>query len=127
MHGLRLELIPFTLGICRFPSGKGIPQWATSAVFFSATGTSDELSVVCPEASIPDKVVCSRGWRALKVEGPLDFSEVGVLAALAEPLAGAGIPIFVVSTYDTDILLVRSADLEAAVHCLEIAGHRISV
>ena len=127
MHAQHLELMPCTLGICRLASGTDIPPWVTAAAFFSATATADELSVVYPEASIPDEVVCSRGWRALKVKGPLDFSEVGVLVALAVPLADAGIPIFAVSTYDTDILLVRSADLEAAVDRLEVAGHRIRV
>ncbi len=121
----RLEVLSSTLGICRLETGRAVPRWATETGFFSVTGTSDEVSVVCPEASIPAGVVCSRGWRALKVIGPLNFSEVGVLAALAEPLARAGISIFVISTYDTDILLVRTGDLKRAAAVLEEAGHRV--
>jgi hypothetical protein len=102
----RLEVISSPLGICRLDAGQAVPRWATEAAFFSVTGTSDEVSVVCPESSIPGGVACSLGWRALKVKGTLDFSEVGVLSALAEPLARAKISIFVVSTYDTDILMV---------------------
>lgn len=122
-----LEVLSSTLGICRLEAGQAVPRWATDTAFFSVTATSDEVSVVCPESSIPDGVVCSLGWRALKVKGALDFSEVGVLAALAEPLARAKISIFVVSTYDTDILMVRSSDLSKTVSVLEKAGHRVDV
>ena len=59
------------------------------------------------------------------VRGPLDLSLTGVLASLAAPLAGAGIGLFAVSTYDTDYLLVREVDLDRAVHTLQQAGHRI--
>ncbi len=121
-----LEILSPTLGICRLKAGSLLPKWAAGETFFSLTGTAEGLSVVCPEASIPDGVDCSRGWRAMKVAGPLAFSEIGVLAELARPLAAAGISIFVVSTYDTDILLVRSGDLEAAAAVLEGAGHRVS-
>ncbi|MGD8366450.1 MAG: ACT domain-containing protein [Desulfobacterales bacterium] len=125
MTGHRLEVMSSTMGICRLEAGQTVPRWAARAGFFSITATSDEVSVVCPEPSIPEGVVCSRGWRALKVKGPLDFSKVGVLAALAGPLARAKISIFVISTYDTDILMVRSADLHKAVDVLVEAGHRV--
>ncbi|MCF8052242.1 MAG: ACT domain-containing protein [Desulfobacterales bacterium] len=127
MAARHLDLLPEPMGICRLDSGRPIPAWATKAGFYSITGTSEELSVVCPEASIPDGVVCSRGWRLFRVKGPLDFSETGVLASLAGPLGRAGISIFVVSTYDTDMLLVRSEQLEAAVDVLRTAGHRVSI
>ena len=61
----------------------------------------------------------------LKVEGPLDFSQTGVLAALAAPLARVRLSIFVISTYDTDYLLVKRADLENAAAALVAQGHRI--
>ncbi len=65
----------------------------------------------------------SRGWRCLRVEGPLDFALVGMLASLASPLAAAGISIFAVSTYDTDYLLVREGDVPAALQALHGTGH----
>lgn len=62
------------------------------------------------------------GWRCLKVEGPLAFEMTGVLAAISAPLAHAEIAIFVVSTYDTDYLLVKAADLDRACTTLRDEG-----
>ena len=63
------------------------------------------------------------GWRALRVAGQLDLTETGVLASLAAPLAEAGVPIFAISTHDTDYLLVKDEKLEDAVAALTAAGH----
>lgn len=63
------------------------------------------------------------GWRALQVEGPLDFSLTGILASLATPLSGAGISIFAISTYDTDYLLVKEVHLDRARKVLEALGY----
>ena len=75
--------------------------------FFSITQTDDELSVVCDQSVVPSHVQKTDHWKAFKVEGPLDFSQVGILSSLATPLAENNIPIFVISTYDTDYLLVQ--------------------
>ena len=125
MRKLTLSLLPETLGICRLPADAPIPAWATAASFFAITRTSEELSVIAPQPAVPQDVQCSRGWRALKVEGPLDFSVVGVVASLAAPLAAADIPIFVISTYDTDYLLVSGEHLDHAVGVLAAAGHGV--
>jgi hypothetical protein len=61
----------------------------------------------------------------LKLRGPFELTEVGVLAAITEPLADAGISIFVISTFDTDYLLVQATQLLAAILALETAGHVI--
>jgi hypothetical protein len=53
------------------------------------------------------------------------LSEIGVLAALAMPLAEAKISLFAISTFDTDYLLVTSETLPAATAALERAGHTI--
>lgn len=89
------------------------------------TRTPEELSVVCSEEHVPEGVEAERGWRAFGLEGPLDFSIVGVLASVASPLAAAGISIFAVSTYDTDYVLVKGALLETATAALRKAGHEV--
>jgi hypothetical protein len=94
--------------------------------FFSVTRTPAELSAVCDVAALPPGVRAEAPWSMLAVRGPLDFNITGVLAGLATPLATAGISIFAVSTYDTDYVLVRSDDLDAAVLALREAGHNIS-
>jgi hypothetical protein len=74
---------------------------------------------------VPADVKQEGGWRCLKVEGPLDLSSTGVLASLLQPLAEAGVPIFAIPTYDTDYVLVREVQLEAAITALRQAGHHV--
>lgn len=55
----------------------------------------------------------------------MDFSMIGVVASLVTPLAEAGISVFVVSTFDTDYLLVKADDLARATAALRAAGHDV--
>ena len=80
---------------------------------------------MCAERNVPPSVQCEKGWRRLKVAGPLDLSLTGVLASLAVPLAEARIALFAVSTYDTDYLLVKEAEVESAVAVLRQDGHTV--
>jgi hypothetical protein len=89
------------------------------------TRTQDELSIVCAQASVPPEVQSVGGWQALQIQGPLDFGLVGVLTAVANPLAVAEVSIFAVSTYDTDYFLVRTLDLPQATRALRVAGHSV--
>ena len=89
------------------------------------TRTAEELSIVVPQERVPDGAVSERDFRGLKLEGPFDFSQVGVLASVLDPLAEAGISIFAVSTYDTDYVLVKASHLEQALEMLRRAGHEI--
>lgn len=122
---LDLILIPGELAVCRLPAGSPAPAWAIGGSFTAVTWTRDETSVVCGAASVPDGVQAEAGWRAIKVAGPLEFALTGVLLSIAEPLARAEIPIFAASTYDTDYVLVREADLAAAISALAAEGHRV--
>ena len=120
-----LTVLPGRFAVCRLDAQAAVPDWAFSGDFFSVTRTIDELSIVCSEAGVPEGVLCERGWACLKVEGPLDFSLTGVLASLTQPLAEAGISLFVLSTYNTDYLLVKARDLDRAVAVLAEAEHTI--
>jgi uncharacterized protein len=122
---LTVSILPERLAICQLPAAAPIPAWATAEPFFSISRTADELSIVCPETQLPAEGEASRGWRALKLQGPFDFELVGILLRLAEPLAAAGISIFPVGTYETDYVLVREAALATAVTVLRQAGHTI--
>lgn len=118
-----LSVLPGRFAVCRLGPQAVLPLWACQGDVFSITRTPDELSVVCPEQDVPGDVVCEKGWACLQVEGPLDFSMTGVLASLAQPLAEAGIALFVISTYDTDYLLVKAHVLVDSVAVLTQAAH----
>ena len=121
-----LELLSGRLSICRLDASAPLPDWvATARGFTSVTRTLDELSIVCPEDAIPAGVPSEEGWRIFKIRGPLDFALTGVLASVAEPLAHAGIAIFAISTFDTDYVMVKESDSEAAAQALRAAGHRV--
>jgi len=111
--------------IAKFARDAEIPAWAAGSPFFSVTRTPEELSIVTGEASVPAGLDASRGWRMLKVHGPFAFDETGVVSALASPLARVGVGIFVISTFDTDYLLVQQEEIPVAVETLEHAGHKI--
>ncbi len=125
MEGLSLAILPDVLAICRVPSDTPLAEVPTEGRFWSATRTQDELSIVIPDDQVPQDWQAERGWRCLQVRGKLDFEVTGVLSALAAPLAFAGISIFVVSTFDTDYILVREPDLNRACEVLSAHGHTV--
>jgi len=84
-----------------------------------------ERSALLPEEEIPPGVTAERGWRWLRVAGPFDFEAVGIIAPIASALAGARVPIFVLSTFDTDHVLVKERDLERAIAALRGAGYDV--
>ena len=122
---MQLDLIPHRLGIARLKPGSRFPTPGSDTAWLSVTWTQDELSVVTAEDELPDAEAIERGWRGFRVRGPLAFDEVGILATLANTLSEAGVPIFALSTYNTDYVLVKENDLERAVQALENAGHEI--
>jgi uncharacterized protein len=123
---LRFFLLAGHMSICRLDATSMVPDWAVEGGFFSVTRTDDELSVVCPEKVVPDEARSEGGWRVLKLEGPFEFSEVGVLASVAAPLAEAGVGIFVVSTFDTDYVLVKEEQLQPTMAALRWQGHEVA-
>lgn len=126
-HSLSLRVIQATLAIVRLPPGSDLPWWAEeSGEFLSLVRTPDETSVVCDARLVPESVRAERGYRGLRVEGTVPFEATGLLASLAVPLANAGVPIFVVSTYETDYVFVRDVVLEQAIDVLRGAGHSVA-
>ncbi|HYL10787.1 MAG TPA: ACT domain-containing protein [Candidatus Acidoferrales bacterium] len=122
---LELSVLPGRFAVCRLAPSSPVPAWLPAHGFVSVTRTADELSIVCEESRVPAGVKMQAGWVGLALRGPVEFSEVGVLASLAEPLAKAGIGIFVISTFDTDYLLVAQENLDRAAAALTAAGHTI--
>lgn len=122
---LDLSLVAGDLAVCRLDPDEEIPAWVAGGDLWCVSRTPDELSLVCAFDQVPPEVKSEGPWRAFRVQGPLDFSLTGILAALTAPLAEAGIPIFALSTFDTDYLLVKADRLEAAALALRDAGHRI--
>ena len=121
---------PEQLVVCQLPRDALVPGWALGDEFSSVTRTSEELSIVCNESDIPagigKDIRIETGWIALQLEGPFPFSMTGVLASFLDPLAAAHVPLFAVSTFHTDYILIKRDHLDAALRALGDAGHRLS-
>jgi hypothetical protein len=124
---MRLTVVEGEFGVARLGPNDPAPDWAVQGAVSSITRTAEELSMVCAAEAIPAGVRAKRGWRCLRAVGRLDFSTTGILASISDPLAAAKISIFVISTYDTDYVLVPGQALATAVECLRAAGHEVSV
>lgn len=99
--------------------------WRTPYVFAAQTG--EECSLVCPQEDVPAHTLAAEpGWRGLKVQGPLDFSLIGILAKLTAVLADAQVSVFAVSTFDTDYLFIRLPQWQTALDALQKEGYRLA-
>ncbi len=120
-----LMLLPDDFAISRMDGNAPIPSWARGS-FVSITRSEEELSVVCPQRYVPAQVPSERDWRCLAFKGPIDFGMTGVVARLAGVLESRNVSLFVISTFDTDYVLIRQNQMEAACTSLIAAGYRIN-
>lgn len=109
--------------ICRLAADAVVPEWATRGAFTSITRTADELSLVCPAENIPPEYRPGLRWVCLKLEGPFPFEQTGVLLSFIQPLSESGVPIFSISSYDTDYVLIQEQHKTRALELLRAAGH----
>ena len=113
------------MAVCRLEPTAPLPDWIGEVGFFSLTRTDAELTIVCPEAHLAPGAISETGWRCFKVQGLLDFSEIGIIFSLTQALAENGVSVFVISTFDTDYFMVKENDLAKAIDALTAAGHEI--
>jgi len=119
---LELSLLPVEFAVSKLSPRAPIPDWAQGETLVATVRTPEEFSVVCEASRVPGNVHSEQGWRALKVQGPLDFSLVGILARLSQTLAEAGVSVFAISSYDTDYILVKQDQLPVALSALIQTG-----
>ncbi|NNU77837.1 ACT domain-containing protein [Clostridium estertheticum] len=122
---LTMKLLNEKFAVCRLNKNESMPEWVKNSSFYSITKTSDELSIVCSQDSIPSNIKCEKDWRILKVEGPLDFSLIGIISSISTILALKRISIFAVSTYDTDYILVKNKDIDNTILALSNERYEI--
>ncbi len=120
---MELKKLAYELTVCKVDSLSDVD--VTSELLFIGK-TSDELSLVCETAAVPSRTIAREdGWKGFRVQGVLDFALVGILSKITSVLAQSGIGIFAVSTYDTDYILVKAENFDAAADALAAAGYRI--
>src|SRR5687767_4270464 len=123
---MRLLLLDARLAVCQLDPERGLPSWFSFAPPLSAAVVRHgELTIVAPVDDVPDSVTVEKTWCAFEVGGPLDLTMTGVMSSLSAVLASAGVALFAVSSYDTDVLLVRDHHLERAAEAFRSAGHEV--
>src|SRR5262249_1041175 len=117
---LTLAVLAEDLAIARDDADAALPAWFDwrASPIASLTRTGDEMSIIYPNAFVPDGVRVERAWRPIKVERRLDFQLTGISPATLTPLAAAPVSVFALSTFDTDYVLVRQRDLTRAITAL---------
>jgi hypothetical protein len=119
-----LRLLPETMAVCKLTEAE-LPSWAQASALVAFTKTDSETSLVCAQHCVPPEIKAERDWRALVIDGVLDFSLIGIIAPIASLFAANAISIFVISTYDTDYILLRSAKLVDATDLLRNNGYMV--
>lgn len=122
-HTLKFQRLPGAYAIVRLAPDAPVPDWATRGDFASITRTADELSIVCAAGNLPADLRSQYRWICLKLEGPFPFSQTGVLLSFIAPLSTKDVPIFAISTYDTDYVLIQEEFARSAIKSLRAAGH----
>jgi hypothetical protein len=123
-----LKVLQKKYSILKFQADSVLPVWIYSSDFYSITKTQEELSIVTVQSdSFEENTTCSKGWRILKIMGPLDFSLIGVIADISNILKDARVPIFTISTYNTDYILVKQKDLDVSIKALRDKNYNIMI
>ena len=123
MTTLTLEKLDRELSVCKLSEDAIFDQKSS---FYFIAKTDEEFSLVYPTEEIPSNTIAREdGWKAFRVQGLLDFSLTGILARIAGILAENKIPIFAVSTYNTDYILVKQENFEKAAAVLSKKGYSI--
>ena len=121
---MELQIMPQAMTVCRVASEAEL-RLDGELVFIGKT--DEEYSLVCPTAVVPENTLEREdGWRCFRIQGVLDFSLIGILAKISTILAENRIGIFVVSTFNTDYVLVKAENLDRAMGLLAAAGYSVT-
>ncbi len=121
---MEIVRIDLDFSVCKVED-YSLVDWGADFCFVGKT--DEENSLVCPTAKVPgNAIVCEPGWRALRIQGVLDFSLIGILAEIAGVLAAKQIGIFAVSTYNTDYIFTKKEHFDRAVQALADAGYQVA-
>ncbi len=122
---MKIQINRDDYAICRLDPNQDIPSWFKLDNFSTVTKTDEELSITCKSEIVPEGINCEKGWNILNILGPLDFSLIGILSKLSTILANNNIGIFVISTFDTDYILIKKENTDKAKQVLVEASYEI--
>ena len=120
----QLKRLDIDFTVCQTQDLSGVDL---SQEYVFVAKTDEELSLVCETSRVPgNAIICEHGWKALRLEGVIDFEEIGVIADISRIISGAAMSLFVISTYNTDYILLKEANYERSITLLETNGYHIT-
>ncbi len=119
--------LPERVAVVRMDPRDEVPAWASTGLLSAVVRTPEELTIVCSQTVVPGNLRSELDWLAFKLEGPFPLSSTGILASVLGPLASGSVPVFVVSTFDTDYILVKADQAQRARETFRAEGHKVSM
>lgn len=116
---LKIKILPGDYTIFKLPSGSDTPDWVDKSRFYSITDTGEELSLICSGEGTPEDYPHECSMKIFKVDAELEFSMTGILNSITAPLAKQKIPVFTISTFNTDYIFIKMEHANRAVQALE--------
>jgi len=113
-----LELLENEYSVYKFDPEYGINGNILTNDFISITRTKDELSIIAQKNELNGFLEVENGWKIFKINGILNFSLVGILSKISTILANENISIFVMSTFNTDYIMVKKENIKNAIEIL---------
>jgi hypothetical protein len=122
-----LEIFKDLFAIYHYENMSEVPEQIESLDFYSFTKTIDEISIVCKQSAIKvsDRPIADTDWKIIKIKGPLSLSITGIIAGITGVLMKINVPVFTISTYNTDYILVKENNLNKAITELKNNGYKI--
>lgn len=120
---MELKKLDYAMTVCKVASELDIDL---KKEFYFIGKTDEEYSLVCITEDTPiNTTERDDGWKGFRIQEVLDFSLSGILAKLSSILADSKIGIFVVSTFNTDYILVKEENFDKALNILASEGYDI--
>ncbi len=116
---LKIKILAGDYTIFKLPAGSAIPEWVDRKRFYSVTDTGEEMSIICSGEGTPEEYPHECSMKIFKIDAELEFSLTGVLNSITAPLAENRIPLFTLSTFNTDYFLIKMEHANSAVKALE--------
>ncbi|MCL2580447.1 MAG: ACT domain-containing protein [Oscillospiraceae bacterium] len=121
---IEFKKLDMEISICKLLTMGNI-NWQSPFVHLSKT--DEEISLACITGQEPaDAIAVEAGWAALRLPTTPDTSLVRLASELLDLLEKNKIGLFVLSTFNTDYLMIRQRNYEQAIQILSGAGYAIS-
>lgn len=121
---MKIKVIGGEFSVCKV---KDYSETDIDSEFCFIGRTDEEKSLVCRTENVPKNTEeCDSGWKMFRIEGVLDFSLIGILSKISSLLAEKKIGIFAVSTFNTDYILTKKENFDAALDALSQAGYDVT-